>query len=47
MNQIMSAPLVRCDEIPWQMLGLSMAGWNAVLSLCLCGLWIAAARSAR
>lgn len=47
MNQIMSAPLVRCDEIPWQMFGLSMAGWNAVLSLVLVGLWVAAARSAR
>ncbi|TNJ46815.1 disulfide bond formation protein B [Phaeobacter sp. B1627] len=47
MNQIMSAPLVRCDDIPWEMLGLSMAGWNAVLSLGLAALWIAAARSVR
>ncbi len=47
MNQIMSAPLVRCDDIPWEMLGLSMAGWNAVLSFVLFGLWVAAARSAR
>lgn len=42
MDQIMSAPLVRCDEIPWQMFGLSMAGWNAVLSGVLVLLWIAA-----
>ncbi|WP_420002887.1 disulfide bond formation protein B [Arenibacterium sp. LLYu02] len=47
MNQIMSAPLVRCDDIAWQMMGISMAGWNAILSLVLAGLWIAAARSAR
>ena len=43
MNQIMAAPLVRCDEVAWQMLGLSMASWNAVLSAALAGLWIAAA----
>ncbi len=48
MDQIMSAPLVRCDEIAWQMAGLSMAGWNAVLSLGLAALWVAAAmRAAR
>ena len=29
---IMSAPLVRCDQVPWQMWGISMAGWNAILS---------------
>lgn len=47
MSQIMSAPLVRCDDIAWQMMGISMAGWNAILSLILAGLWVAAARSAR
>ncbi|WP_170348800.1 MULTISPECIES: disulfide bond formation protein B [Ruegeria] len=45
MEQIMSAPLVRCDDIPWQMLGLSMAGWNAVLSGVLVLVWIAAWRA--
>ncbi len=44
LDQIMAAPLVRCDEIAWQMLGLSMAGWNAVLSLGLALLWLVAAR---
>ena len=34
--------LVRCDDIVWQF-GLTMAGWNAVLSLALAILWIAAA----
>ena len=48
MAQIMNAPLVRCDEIAWQMFGLSMAGWNAVLSAGLAALWLwAAARSGR
>ena len=37
--QIMEAPLVRCDEVAWQMLGLSMASWNMVISLGLAGLW--------
>ncbi len=39
-NQIMSAPLVRCDEIPWDLFGLSMANYNALLSLGAAGLWI-------
>ena len=25
-------PLVRCDQIPWSLIGISMAGWNAILS---------------
>ena len=36
--------VVMCDEIVWQLLGLSMAGWNMVISLGLAALWIAAAR---
>lgn len=43
-DQIMNAPLVRCDEIPWEMFGLSMAGWNAVLSFGLALIWLAAWR---
>ena len=39
LNQIMSAPVVRCDEVPWQMLGLSMASWNMLLSIALAFLW--------
>lgn len=44
MEQIMSAPLVRCDEIPWEMFGISMAGWNVVASLAFMGLWLLAYR---
>jgi len=40
--QIMAAPLVRCDDIPWQLAGISMAGWNAIVSIVLCGLWLMA-----
>lgn len=44
LDQIMAAPLVRCDEIAWQMFGISMAGWNALLSMCLVALWLSALR---
>ncbi|MEO9649220.1 MAG: disulfide bond formation protein B [Roseobacter sp.] len=44
LDQILTAPLVRCDEIPWSLFGLSMAGWNAVLSLCLTFCWLYAYR---
>lgn len=44
LNQILAAPLIRCDEVAWSLLGLSMASWNAVLSLALATVWIAAAR---
>ncbi|MEX0371809.1 MAG: disulfide bond formation protein B [Tateyamaria sp.] len=43
-DQIMDAPLVRCDEIAWQLAGLSMAGWNMVISLLLAAIWVAALR---
>lgn len=39
-DQIMSAPLVRCDEIPWQMLGFTMANLNALASLAFAVGWI-------
>lgn len=31
--EIMAAPLVRCDEVQWELFGISMAGWNAILSI--------------
>jgi len=43
LDQIMNAPLVRCDEIPWSLFGLSMAAWNGVISLVAAGLWLRAA----
>jgi disulfide bond formation protein DsbB len=45
LDQIMAAPLVKCDEVAWQMLGLSMASWNAVLSCGLVALWLMALRA--
>lgn len=29
---IMATPLIRCNDIQWSFLGISMAGWNAILS---------------
>jgi len=43
LDQIMAAPLVRCDEIVWEFLDLTMAGWNAILSGGLALLWLFAA----
>jgi disulfide bond formation protein DsbB len=33
LKQIMAAPVVRCDAPQWTMFGVSLAGFNAVLSL--------------
>jgi len=32
---LFAARMVRCDEIAWSMWGISMAGWNAILSAAL------------
>ena len=39
-------PLVKCDEIVWQFLSLTMANWNVLISAALAVLWIMAARRA-
>ena len=44
LDQIMGAPLIRCDEVAWQLMGLSMASWNTLASLVLVALWVMAAR---
>jgi len=38
LDAIMNAPLVRCDELPASLLGLSIAGWVVVSALALAGL---------
>jgi len=32
LDAIMDAPLVRCDTAPWDMFGISLAGWNFLFS---------------
>ncbi|PZQ99565.1 MAG: disulfide bond formation protein B [Cereibacter sphaeroides] len=41
---IVVAPVVRCDQVAWEMLGLSMASWNMLASLVLAVIWLMAAR---
>lgn len=41
--KIQAAPVVQCDQVAWEMWGLSMASWNMALSLGLAGLWLWAA----
>lgn len=33
LEEILNVPLVRCDQVQWSLLGISMAGWNAIFSL--------------
>ena len=33
LKQIMKVPLIQCDQVQWRFLGLSLAAWNAVISL--------------
>ena len=35
MAQILAAPVIRCDEIPWSLFGLSLAGYNVLISIAL------------
>lgn len=42
LDRVLAAPVVRCDQVPWEMLGLSMASWNAVISFALAALWLSA-----
>ncbi len=46
LEAIMNAPLVRCDDIQFSFLGISMAGWNAILSIlaALSVLWLSLRR---
>ncbi|MBY6005517.1 disulfide bond formation protein B [Salipiger bermudensis] len=43
LNQIMNAEIQRCDEVIWDLFGLSMASWNTLASLAFMALWIWAA----
>ena len=39
LDQILQTPVVLCDQVAWSLWGVSMAGWNAILSLGLAWLW--------
>jgi disulfide bond formation protein DsbB len=40
LEQILQTPMVRCDEVAWRFVGLSMAAWNGILSIGLAALWV-------
>ncbi|WP_029011633.1 disulfide bond formation protein B [Niveispirillum irakense] len=40
---ILAAPVTRCDEIPWSLFGISIAGFNAMVSFALALFGFAAA----
>ncbi|HEY0129952.1 MAG TPA: disulfide bond formation protein B [Allosphingosinicella sp.] len=46
LKEIMAKPMVRCDDIQFSFLGVSMAGWNAILSIlaALSILWLSLRR---
>ena len=46
LKQIMNAPLTRCDQVQFEFLGISMAGWNAIISLVFASviLWLSLRR---
>ncbi|ACB94408.1 conserved hypothetical protein [Beijerinckia indica subsp. indica ATCC 9039] len=46
-QQLQSVKVVRCDEAALRILGLSLAGWNAVISVLLAGLAFKAAAPSR
>ena len=33
LEAVMGAPVIRCDSAPWSLLGISLAGWNFLISL--------------
>ena len=47
MARLQAAPVVRCDEVTWRFLGLSMAAWNALCSAGLTVIWGLAAQRGR
>jgi disulfide bond formation protein DsbB len=42
LDKILAAPVVRCDDIPWDFIGVSMAGWNGIISMILGCIWLGA-----
>lgn len=33
LENILAAPLIRCDVAPWDLFGISLAGWNFLISV--------------
>ncbi len=39
-SDLFARPVVRCDDIAWSLFGISMAGWNGIISLGLAATWL-------
>ena len=44
LDAIMDAPVIRCDVAPWTLLGISLAGWNFLISVPLALIGLASLR---
>jgi disulfide bond formation protein DsbB len=47
MKRLQNLNITRCDEAAWRFLGLSLAGYNALISLALAAIALWGATSAR
>ena len=49
LDDILSVPLVRCDQVQWSLAGISLAGFNAIFSLggAAAIAWLSTRRTAR
>ena len=45
LDRLLATPVVKCDEIAWSFAGVSMAGWNMLLSAGLAGFALLARRN--
>jgi len=45
LEQIMAAPVVMCDQVPWELFTISMASWNALGSLVFALIWLKALKT--
>ena len=39
LQKILETPITTCDQIVWSLIGISMAGWNGIISFLLMILW--------
>jgi len=45
MKQLQTTQVVQCDKVAIRILGLSLAGWNAVISACMAAVAVTGARA--
>ncbi len=44
LDRLETTEIVRCDDVAWSFGGISMAGWNGIVSLALLLVWVWSAR---